>query len=371
MEQQKVLTSRFNLSLGFVPIIIALILSWFTSPAIAIYTGTGIGLVCCVAHNRKDIAPFILYGTTVALLLLSAVSLFAGEWCSRHMFPLVAEMIVLVPPLILFANRKRLTQYNRKTEEERNRRLLFVQGMEASIVSARVVIIVSCLHFFLLIVALVLGSPLNETAKFAWFEVAPPAVFVVSILINQLGIVYFNRLVNKLAFVPVITEKGKVTGKETIQEATTPSNHHLHPIVRIAVTSHGMLYLLPRPQASLSEKGKTDLLLEGFVLYGESIKQCAERMVKKACPAIGTEKLHFNLTYHYEHESANRMVYLFTLDLDNDESPLCSNCIKGGKLWTFGQIEDNLNKNFFSSYLEYEYEYLKDIICTREIYKES
>lgn len=370
MNQQKVLTSRFNLSLGFAPIILALILSWFTSSTTATYIGAGAGLLCCVAHSKKALSPFILYGTTSVLLLLSAIGLLAGEWCPRYLFPLFTEMAAIAPSLLIFANRKRLTRRSREMQDEQNRKQLFTQGMEASIVASRVVIIVSCLHFFLLILALVLGSPLSNTARFAWFEAAPAGVFLLTILINQLGIVYFNRLANKLTFVPVITEKGEVTGKETLQEAAVPSNHHLHPIVRIAVTSHGMLYLLPRTQTSLPEKGKTDLLMEDYVLYGESVSQCAKRIVRNTCPAVGPDKLHFNLTYHYEQESSNRMVYLFTIDLDKDDTPLCSSCIKNGKLWTLSQIEDNLNKNFFSSYLEYEYEYLKDIICTRERYKE-
>ena len=370
MEQIKVLTSRFNLSLGFLPIAITLILVWFIDQTIALYIGTSVGLVCGAVHKRT-VFPFILYGTTGVLLLFSVGSLLVGEWCSPQLFPLMAEIGVLVPPLIIFTNRKHLARCSRNSQEEKSRRLFLIQGMEASIVSARVVIIISCLHFFLLIIALIWGNPLGYRAQLFWFKVAPPGVFLLTIAINQLGIIYFNRLVKKLTFVPVITEKGDVTGRETIQEAAAPNNHHLHPIVRIAVASHGMLYLLPRPQALLSESGKTDLLMESYVLYGESVKQCAVRMLRKACPTIGTDKLHFNLTYHYEQDSENRLVYLFTLDLDNDESPLCSDCIKGGKLWTLSQIEDNLGKNFFSCYLEYEYEYLKDIICTREIYKVS
>lgn len=370
MEQIKVLTSRFNLSLGFLPIAITLILAWFIDQATALYIGTGVGLACCVMHKRT-VCPFILYSTTGVLSLFSVGNLLIGEWCPPQLFPLMAEIGVLVPPLIIFANRKRLARRSRPPQEEKKRRLFLIQGMEASIVSARVVIIISSLHFFMLIVAVILGSPLGNKAQFFWFKAAPPGVFLLTIAINQLGIIYFNRLVKRLTFIPVITEKGEVTGRETIQEATTPDNHHLHPMVRIAVASHGMLYLLPRPQALLSESGKTDLLMESYVLYGESVKQCTERMLRKTCPAISTDKLHFNLTYHYEQDSENRLVYLFTLDLDNDESLLCCDCIKGGKLWTLSQIEDNLGKNFFSCYLEYEYEYLKDIICTREIYKVS
>ena len=82
------------------------------------------------------------------------------------------------------------------------------------------------------------------------------------------------------------------------------------------------------------------------------------------------DHLHFNFMYHFENEATNRLVYLFTLDLD-DDSILCNKNFKGGKLWTFQQMEHNLGRNFFSSCLEYEFEHLEAIIYTREKYKES
>ena len=371
MYQSKALTYKFNLSLGFAPVVLTLVLSWFTNPATAAGIGAMAGVLWCALHSRKGLSHFILYGITSVLLLLAALCLLAGSWCPHYLFPLLAEAAVLVPLLILLFNRKRLTRHNRQMQYKQGKKVHFMQGMEASIVSARLAVITGCLHLLLLLLVLALDSPLSDTARFVWFEAAPPGVFLFAIFINQLGIVYFNRLMNRLVFVPVITEKGEVTGKETLQEAAVPGNCHLHPIVRIAVISQGMLYLLPRTKASLPEKGKTDLLMEDYVLYGESVSQCAKRMVRDTCPAVELDRLHFNLTYHYEQQSVNRLVYLFTADLGNDDSPLCCSCIKNGKLWTLGQIEANLNKNFFSSYLEYEYEYLKDIICTREIYKES
>ena len=68
-------------------------------------------------------------------------------------------------------------------------------------------------------------------------------------------------------------------------------------------------------------------------------------------------------------EITNRLVYNFILDLNND-SILCNKKFKGGKLWTFQQIEHNLHRNFFSSCFEREYEHTKEIIYTREKYKE-
>lgn len=73
--------------------------------------------------------------------------------------------------------------------------------------------------------------------------------------------------------------------------------------------------------------------------------------------------------YHFENKVTNRLIYLFILDVE-DDNLLRGKQVKDGKLWTFQQIEHNLGKNFFSCCFENEYEHLKDVICTREKYKE-
>lgn len=171
-------------------------------------------------------------------------------------------------------------------------------------------------------------------------------------------------------FVPVVNKKGDVIGKAIASEAINKKNDYINPVVRVAVASHGMLFLLPRPQCSTFEKGKTDLLMEGYLFFGETLEQGVQRILKQTLPAAPLNNLHFNLKYHFENEMTNRLIYLFTLDLD-DDSILCNKSFKGGKLWTFQQIEHNLDRNFFSHCFEYEYEHLKSIICTREKYKES
>ena len=78
----------------------------------------------------------------------------------------------------------------------------------------------------------------------------------------------------------------------------------------------------------------------------------------------------FTISYHFENEQTNRLVYLFIVDME-DDSILCDPRFKGGKLWTFQQIEHNLGTHFFSECFELEYEHLKQVIGIREKYKVS
>lgn len=372
MGKQRVLSSNFNMSMGYIPVIISIILCEFIVQDIAIYIGTGIGLLSSIymlQRRGSHIPQIILYCTTGMLSLLTISSFFIPNYCPKAMFPFTLEISAIIPTLIIFLNRKRFLNYH-ASQTHKCQKQFFAQGAEAAIVSARVLLIISALHFIIIFFAILISHPLSDTARNVLFRITPPCVFILSILFNQFGIYYFNKIMKYTVFVPIVTKKGNVIGKAIASEAVNRKNEYINPVIRITVASHGMLFLWPRPQCTVLEKGKTDILMESYLLYGETLEQGAERILKQTLPTAPLENLHFNFMYHFENEVTNRLIYFFTLDLD-DDSILCNKEFKGGKLWTFQQIEHNLHRNFFSSCFEYEYEHTKAIICTREKYKES
>lgn len=68
--------------------------------------------------------------------------------------------------------------------------------------------------------------------------------------------------------------------------------------------------------------------MEGYLIYGETLEQGAHRILRQTLPTAPLDHLHFNFMYHFENEATNRLVYLFTLDLD-DDSILCNKNFKG------------------------------------------
>ena len=116
------------------------------------------------------------------------------------------------------------------------------------------------------------------------FYVAPPLVFISGILFNQFGIFYFNIVMNHTVFVPIVNTKGDVMGKAIASEAINRKNDYINPVIRIAVASHGMLFLLPRPKCNVFEKDKIDLLMEGYLIYGETLEQGAHRILRQTLP---------------------------------------------------------------------------------------
>ena len=203
------------------------------------------------------------------------------------------------------------------------------------------------------------------------YKVFPPVVFVMSILFNQIAIRYFNHLMSHTEYVPIVNTKGDVIGRSLAIEALNYKNAYINPVIRIAVSTHGMLFLCDRPMNAILDKGKTDIPMECYLRYGESLTEGVNRLVNNALPhATEDFKPEFNIVYHFENETTNRLIYLFIVDI-KDDSILCTPRFKNSKLWSFKQIEENMGKGFFSSCFEDEYEHLKDVICIREKYRES
>ena len=86
MSHQRILSSRFNMSLGFIPVIISIILCEFITQDMSIYIGAGVGLlfsIYSVRHRGTHVPQIILYCTTGMLLLLSVTTLFLVNYCFR------------------------------------------------------------------------------------------------------------------------------------------------------------------------------------------------------------------------------------------------------------------------------------------------
>lgn len=132
---------------------------------------------------------------------------------------------------------------------------VFAQGAEAAIVSARVLLLIGFLHFLIISLAILFGHPLNDTLRYILFRIMPPCVFILGILFNQFGIYYFNKIMSHTVFVPIVTKKEMLLESNGLR-SHQPENEYINPVIRITVTSHGMLFLLPRPQCSILEKAK-------------------------------------------------------------------------------------------------------------------
>jgi hypothetical protein len=131
--------------------------------------------------------------------------------------------------------------------------------------------------------------------------------------------------------------------------------------LRIALVYNNMLYLAPRESAG-DEEGKVDLPLDDFLVINESMEQRIHRMMRKfpQMPSTGID--YVGRITHVVKGEYNRYVLLFLINMEDENIVSSNNLREKGKLWTLQQIEQNLDKNFFSSYFETDYPLLKNAI---------
>lgn len=372
MKHKGILSSAFNLSLGHIPVIVSILLCEFITQDPSIYIGTGIGIVGIYLSLRRRgtlIPNFILYISTGVLTLLSLATFIPGDCVPRGALPITLEVSILIPLLVLYMHKKRFINHFLQQIGSCKKRM-YAQGAESAVVSARIALILGTLHFIIISIAIVAQDPLSRATSIALYKVMPPAVFILTILFNQIAIRYFNHLMSHTEYVPIVNTKGNVIGKSIAIEAINYKNAYINPVLRIAVTTHGMLFLCNRPMTAILDKGKCDIPMECYLRFGESLTEGVTRLLHNALPQTNDLHPEFSITYHFENEVTNRLIYLFIIDI-KDDSILCSPRFKDSKLWNFKQIEENLGRNYFSSCFEEEYEHLKNIIYTREKYRGS
>lgn len=86
MSKKGVLSSKFNMSLGFIPVIVSIVLCEFTTQDISIYIGAGVGVLYSlytIWGKGAKIPNFLLYSTTGMLLLLALTTFLFGDNSSR------------------------------------------------------------------------------------------------------------------------------------------------------------------------------------------------------------------------------------------------------------------------------------------------
>lgn len=161
-------------------------------------------------------------------------------------------------------------------------------------------------------------------------------------------------------WLPVVTEKGDVTGRVAKSITRDLKNKFMHPVVRLALIYKGRIYLREREQDRVLNPGKLDYPFEKYMQFNDKVDETLQNSIKKEWGGNDIP-LRFLLKYTFENEITKRLVFLYVSDI-GDETVFNSLQLQGGKLWTSAQIEDNMGTEIFSECFELEYEYLKNTV---------
>ena len=185
-------------------------------------------------------------------------------------------------------------------------------------------------------------------------------VIATIIVLEALRIRLLNKRLESEEWLPVISESGEVQGKIAKSVSINLKNKLLHPLVRVALIYDGKIYLKKRDNSRLLDPMKLDYPFEKYMKYNHNIEEAIENLIKSE---VNTAKMpvRFLLKYVFENENTKRLILLY-VSMIPSEKAFNDLHLKGGKLWTVNQIEDNIGSNIFSECFELEFEYLKNTV---------
>lgn len=188
-----------------------------------------------------------------------------------------------------------------------------------------------------------------------------PAIGITSLIVYEnIKITSIVKKLRKEEWLPIVNERGEVTGRVAKSESVKMTNRFLHPVVRIALVCNGQIYLHPRKAEDILDPGLLDHPFEKYMLFSHEINLAVRNSIVQT---LGKElPFKFLLKYTFENENTKRLVFLFVSRIESEKE------IEGieamnGKFWTIKQIDEDFGDDSkFSECFQLEYEYLKNTV---------
>lgn len=198
-----------------------------------------------------------------------------------------------------------------------------------------------------------------ELDKFMYY-ILNMILIVLIIVYETIRLRLLKKKMESEEWLPVVNETGKVIGKVAFSISKKSKKFFLHPVVRVALIYKGFLYLTERPGNFILDPLKIDYPFEEYIKFQDSIDDTVKDVLVKKT-GVSNLPAKFVFRYLFRNNITNRLVYLFTINIQSEEV-MNSLTLEGGKLWTEKQIEENLGTGVFSDCFEKEYDILKNTV---------
>lgn len=349
-----------NPSFGLIPMFIFSILIRHMESRIAVLIALVLSLVGFFAVKKHSKLIYDASAITFALaLLLSFTTLSGLPYFNKFV---VIEVIFLLTLIFKRLSRDKIAVYVGKKRNPITKN--FFKESFRIVFQAQYGLTFHLLLILLYMVAVPQSSYfLNSTFIFLLLQ-----IMIAGIIVVQTSRLYIlEKKLFKEEWLPVVNESGNVTGRVAKSITKGLKNKFMHPVVRVALMYKGSIYLKERDKGRLLNPGRLDYPFEKYMEFKDNIDDTVRDSLGKEC-GNGDIPLRFTLKYTFENEITKRLIFLYVVDIE-DEALFNSLNLKGGKLWTASQIEDNISSGIFSECFELEFEYLKNTILLAYQYR--
>lgn len=353
-----------NQAIGLIPLLLLMLLDNYLPYFLSFVLSIGLGFVCLVLFQffrKRNSYYFLLIPVTITFLLNSLFLGFQFDFVVYVYLPLILEILFVFVLTLVSCFKQTIFRKIRTISSSISQRTLIRSILNDYFYIAQLAQNFFTLHLFGVLLYSFLPENM-QSADIGHFLYRELALWIGCILIfyDQIRVYLIKRELNKEIWLPVLNEKGKVTGRIAYSVSRSLAKRYYHPIVRIVVVYKGMLYLVKQDKNSLFFPEKIDHPFCRFVLFNQTIEKTVHDMIGH----VGKKEdltPHFLIRYTFKNEEVKHLVNLFVLRVQTEES-LKQIETQTGKLWTSMQIEENLNSGIFSDYLKDEFEYLQSTV---------
>lgn len=356
-----------NPIIGILPFVVYIILQTYLLPdpyafSVAIAT-TLLGDFTLRKYFNSRIYGLTFYITLVALSIIAIVWLVGHTWIDNKYTYLLAGEIAIVLQLMIF----RFGKVPLKARLFKKRTFLEKVLLDDFFFTAAILKYLLTTHIFVILAyKQLIGGRIFPIIDLYIYAIAPSFIIVGLFIYQFFKSKYIIRKLHEEEWLPIVTEKGEVTGRIAKAVSRTLKNKFLHPVVRIALVCNKKVYIQERTIGNnLLDPGKLDHPFEKYMLFKHEVSTAAHNSIKRVLGTDIDTEPEFVVQYVFENELTKRLIFLFTVEIE-DESMISRTNKMTGKFWSVRQIDQEFEDGVFSECFELEYEYLKHMILLED-----
>lgn len=355
-----------NQAAGLIPLLLFMFLANYFSHQLSFAVGSAVCLVCMLLYytlSKDKIYRFTLLpaAATLTLYALFFLSGFRLKPVLSAYSPLVTEVLLVVVLSILRSGKRIILRRIRNSQHLPYKKILLRTSLNEFFFLAQLAQTAYTIHLFIVLLYSISPPDMQDeaTSRFLYRQ-AGIIIGILLIVYEHIRVSWMQGSLKKEMWLPVLDDKGKVIGCIARSVARSLPKKFYHPIVRILVVYNGMLYLVKRSGREYISPDTLDHPYTQYVLFRHSIEDTVKKALKDK-PDAGKLSPKFLIRYTFENKQVKHLISLYVIYLKNPEQ-FDKFRQDGGKLWTPGQIKENLGRGVFSEYLEKEIHYLENTV---------
>ncbi len=342
-----------NPAFGLIPMLVFPFLISLTDSRTAVGTGLALSLLGYFVVTKQSRLIYTVSVFTFAISLLLSFTIFSP-------LPLINRFVVVEIVFVLSLMSMRLSRGKIMSRLVRRKNIMLKNYLKEAFRVAFQTQYGLSMHLLLVLLVLLFNGEGGHFTEGPFIMGTSQVVLLLIILMESWRLFLLNRKLHSEEWLPVVTERGDVTGRVAKSITKDMKNKFMHPVVRVALIYQGTIYLKEREASRLLNPGLLDYPFEKYMQFNDEIDVTVRNSIAKECGGQNIP-LRFLLKYTFENETTKRLIFLYVSDID-DEDLFNSLPLSGGKLWTEAQIEDNMGNGLFSECFELEFEYLKNTV---------